>query len=90
MAKDSYEELRNGLTEMAKEELLKAVDAIESDTLPEIPMRTSQVMRKVYEIARHHKMTADEFALILSVQDTASTAERAAMMEEYKKYLEEA
>ena len=89
MEKDIYTELNDGLKEMAKDELTKAIEAIESDELPSVPMIPSKVIRKVYEIARHHKMTADEFGNLLSLLNTASSTERRKMLEEYRKSLEE-
>ena len=52
-------------------------------------MRPLKVIKKVYEIARHHQMTVDEFATLLEFQGTIGTAEGEKMLEDYRKYLEE-
>ncbi|MBQ2854209.1 MAG: hypothetical protein IJE81_01915 [Oscillospiraceae bacterium] len=89
MAKDIITDLKDGMKEMVKDELAKVTQAIEADKLPPIPMRPMKVMRKVYEIARNHQLTADEFAVLLEFQGTMGTAEGVEMLEEYKRYLEE-
>ena len=68
MAKDILTDLREGLQEMTKEEMQRVIEAVEAEKIPPLPMTPLKVMKKVYEIARHHQMTAEEFAILLEFQ----------------------
>ena len=89
MAKDILTDLREGLQEMTKEEMQRVIEAVEAEKIPPLPMTPLKVMKKVYEIARHHQMTVDEFAILLEFQGTIGTAEGEKMLEDFRKYLEE-
>ena len=89
MKKDILTELKDGMQEMKEEEMKKVADALYAGNVPPIPMTPIKVMKKVYQIARHHKMTVDEFATLLELQGTAGTAEAVEMLEAYKQQLAE-
>lgn len=90
MAKDILTDLKDGMQEMTKEELKKVIDAIEADQLPPLPMTPLKVMRRLYEIARNHRLSAEEFAFLLETQGTFGTPEGTQLLEDYKHSLEEA
>lgn len=87
MAKDIITELIDELTKLRDEEMKQVAKAIEDGKNPPIPMKPAVVMKKVYEVARHHQMTADELGFLMDMQGSYS-AQSKTVVDDYAKKLE--
>lgn len=87
MAKDIITELIDELTKLKDEEMKRVAKAIEEGKNPPIPMTPLTVMKKVHEVARHHQMTTEELASVLSIQADPRIVENAAVLSDYDELL---
>lgn len=93
MAKDIATELIDALSAYKDQEMKRVAQALEAGETPPVVLTPTAVMKKVYEVARHHKMTPDELdtVMMISYAVTAQTGDAApdpTIQKDYREKLE--
>ena len=87
MAKDILTELMEELQKLKDDELKRVAQAIEEGKNPPIPLTPVTVMKKVYEVARHHQVTPDELGFVMNMTESYSALGKT-VVDDYKNKLE--
>lgn len=86
MAKDIITELIEELQQLKDDELKRVARAIEEGKNPPIPLTPVTVMKKVYEVARHHQVTPEELGTMMEMQENFTLGKD--IVDDYAKKLE--